>query len=376
VFVDLAEGNWCEGLTSYCADYHYKELESDAAAREYRRNMLKDYAAYVTDPSKDFPLTEFKSRHSGATRAVGYGKSMMVFHMADRAVGREAFLAGLQEVARTHMFSEAAWSDFLAAIGEAGGRDLDGFGDQWLTRVGAPVLGLEDVVFEMGKVTFVLTQDEPTYHLEVPVVVTGAAGDEEHLLKLDSAAEKFEIEMTGAKVLAVDPDCHLFRRLDPTEIEATISQVLGAEDPAFVMDGPDDSFLAAGTAFAGEFAEVEEPVVDIGGILPEGRSAVVLNPGAALLKALKPAELTVSGSTLFLGGKRYSLKEFDLVYAAAPEGGPTCLVVISDSPVRLESLARRVGHYGKYSWLLLPKGQGRVQRGNWAVGQSPLVARR
>ena len=28
VFVDPAEGNWCEGLTTWCADYHYKELES------------------------------------------------------------------------------------------------------------------------------------------------------------------------------------------------------------------------------------------------------------------------------------------------------------------------------------------------------------
>ena len=28
VFVDTDEGNWCEGLTVYCADYHYKELES------------------------------------------------------------------------------------------------------------------------------------------------------------------------------------------------------------------------------------------------------------------------------------------------------------------------------------------------------------
>jgi hypothetical protein len=51
-------------------------------------------------------------------------------------------------------------------------------------------------------------------------------------------------------------------------------------------------------------------------------------------------------------------------------------VVIADSAPRLESLARRVGHYGKYSWLLLPKGQGRVERGNWPVGDSPLTARR
>jgi hypothetical protein len=51
-------------------------------------------------------------------------------------------------------------------------------------------------------------------------------------------------------------------------------------------------------------------------------------------------------------------------------------VVLSDSVRRLEVLAGRIGHYGKYSWLLLPKGQGRVLRGNWPVGDSPLIARR
>ncbi|MDO9171746.1 MAG: M1 family aminopeptidase [bacterium] len=112
VFVDAAGGNWCEGLTVYCADYHYKELESPAAAREYRRTLLKDYAAYVRD-GRDLPLRDFRERHSGATRAVGYGKSMMVFHMIDEAIGRDAFLAALREVARTHLFREAAWDDFL-----------------------------------------------------------------------------------------------------------------------------------------------------------------------------------------------------------------------------------------------------------------------
>ena len=106
VFVDLAEGNWCEGLTVYCADYHYKELESPVAAREYRRNLLKDYAAYVRN-GNDFPLNEFESRHSGATRAVGYGKSMMVFHMVDRMIGREKFLAALR------------------VLGPGGGQDAD-----------------------------------------------------------------------------------------------------------------------------------------------------------------------------------------------------------------------------------------------------------
>ncbi len=81
VFVDYARGNWCEGLTAYLADHLYKEQQGQGA--EYRRDTLKKYRDFVKE-GRDFPLTEFRSRHSPATEAVGYGKALMTFHMARR----------------------------------------------------------------------------------------------------------------------------------------------------------------------------------------------------------------------------------------------------------------------------------------------------
>jgi len=372
VFVDPAEGNWCEGLTTWCADYHYKELEGAPAAREYRRNLLKDYAAYVDDPAKDFPLSAFRSRHSGATRAVGYGKSMMVFHMADRLIGRERFLAALRDVAAAHRFRAAAWSDFLGAFGLG-----DDFAAQWLTRTGAPSLALADVRFEAGAVSFRLRQGEPLYTLAVPVRVTGPGGAEtEHVVTLSGGEASFTLPVAGATRLAVDPDCHLFRRLDPAEIEPTISQVFGSDRHAFIVDAPKEPLAAAALAFARAFAESDTAVVSDGVWPADDRTAVVLNPGPALLARLTAPGLTVSGRTIFLEGRRFSLDAADLVYAAAdPERpGRTALVVLCGSPERLPGLADRVSHYGKYSWLILPAGQGRPERGNWAAGASPLLA--
>jgi aminopeptidase N len=377
VFVDMDEGNWCEGLTVYCADYHYKALESDDASREYRRTLLKNYAAYVKDPSQDFPLSEFMSRHSGATRAVGYGKSMMVFHMADRAIGRENFLAGLRQVAAEHHYTKASWSDFMTAFAEAGNRDLASFQEQWLTRTGAPVLTLDEVDFREDEVVFTLGQDEPTYTLEIPVVLTTATGTEEHVVVLDRPSRVFTIKTGGVVKLAVDPDCHLFRRLHSAEIEPTISQVLADDDPAFVIQGAAPDMTAAARKFAAEFSEKEEFPFQEDGALPNGgHASIVINPEDTLLKQIAPTNLVVSGTTLFLAGKRYSLKEYDLVFAAwdPDDSEVTDLVILSDSTHRLEALARRVGHYGKYSWLLLPVGQGKVLRGNWATGDSPLMA--
>ena len=89
-------------------------------------------------------------------------------------------------------------------------------------------------------------------------------------------------------------------------------------------------------------------------------------------------ELAIAGTTLVLEGKRYSLDQYDLVFTAPNphQADVTDLVVLCGSPERLAALGGRLGHYGKYSWLLLPAGQGRVLRGNWAVTASPLVAAR
>jgi hypothetical protein len=109
VRVDYQKGNWSEGLTTYVADYLYKERASVEEGREYRRKMLRDYATLVT-PGEDFPLRSFTSRDSPASRAVGYGKGAMVFHMARRLAGEDAFWKGMREVVREKMFREASWA--------------------------------------------------------------------------------------------------------------------------------------------------------------------------------------------------------------------------------------------------------------------------
>jgi len=379
VFVDAERGNWCEGLTSWCADYHYKELESAEAAREYRRNLLKDYEAYVgQDPGQDFPLTAFKSRHSGATRAVGYGKSMMVFHMLDTRLGRDHFLQALRTVYDGFRYQAATWDDFIGAMEVSGGVGLDQFAEQWLTRTGAPTLTLEHAERDGDQVRFTLTQAGPAYRLHVPVVATVPGGDVRAVVELDQAREAFTISAPGATQLAVDPDYDLFRHLHPAEVEPTLSRVLAAEAPDFVPPAGAGTVAADAVAgFAAGFTEDDEPSVLAGGAAPHaGVTAVLVNPPAEVLRGYLPRELQIVGDLVFIAGKRSSLKDSDLVFAAYRPGetGTTDLIVLTRDPSRLPGLGSRLGHYGKYSWLLLPAGGGRPERGNWAPAGNPLVS--
>ena len=113
VFVDYPTGNWCEGLTAYMADHLMKEQAGQAT--EYRRDTLKKYRDFVRD-GRDFPLTEFRSRHSAATEAVGYGKTLMGFHMLRRQLGDEAFKTALARFYREHRGSKAGFGDIRAQL--------------------------------------------------------------------------------------------------------------------------------------------------------------------------------------------------------------------------------------------------------------------
>ncbi len=382
VMVNPAEGNWCEGLTVWCADYHYKALESAEAARDYRHTLLKDYAAYVgRDPKLDFPLTEFKSRHSGATRAVGYGKSMMVWHMLSQELGHDTVLQGLRDVVSRFTYQEASWSDFFAAIAKVSGRDLSAFQDQWLTRPGAPTLTLEEPKRDGDAVTFTLSQGMPPYTLEVPVVVSTPQGDVRTTVTLAKARDSFRVKAPGATTLSVDPDFDLFRRLWPQEIDPTLAQVLAEPSPNFVLPF-DASQKAAAEGFAHAFTETDPPALITGGVPPQdidptgAVTSVLMNPRDDVLTAYLPDELKIAGDLVFIAGKRYSLKDYDLVFAArSPYHLPvTDLVIVTRTPDRLPRLGERLGHYGKYGWLLLPAASGQVLKGNWSTAASPLTA--
>jgi hypothetical protein len=359
----------------WCADYLYKLEESPEAAHQYRRNQLKDYAAYVGGhPEKDFPLVDFKARHSGATRAVGYGKSMAVWHMLEQEVGREAVIEALRAVYRDFRGRPAAWSDFFAAVERASGRDLAGFRAQWLERTGAPSLELADVARDGDAVSFTLRQSEPPYDLLVPVVARTPRDPVVEELRLTETEQRFTIEAPGALELSIDPENDLFRRLHSSEIEPTLSQVFAVDEHVFVPPATGGVIKLAAAQFAREFCECDEPALREDGQPAAAAVNVLINPDPAVLEPRLPAELRVHGNLAFLLGTRIKLEENDLVFAAASPGGGTDLVVLTTNAGRLQGLGSRLGHYGKYSWLAFPAGGGRVERGNWLPEGNPLVA--
>ncbi len=376
-------GNWCEGLTVYTADYLYKEREHEHEARQYRKNTLKDYTRYTAEDGMDFPLTEFVSRHNAATRAVGYGKSMFVWHMLEEKVGREAFRASLRRVIEGRQWSEATWTDFFrAAEVEAGlaEGDLDYLQEQWVGREGAPMLYVEDVEDLGERVAFTLRQEGGVWDLDVPVSLQHMHDSCMYCniktVKLDVAEKRFELpkqEFPG--ILEVDPLYKVFRRLHEEEMEATLSLILSDEEPLFVLQDDlgadlDESFRA----FAANWVEGEPNIVagDDAAARESSRTVIWLGKTPPPF-AETPEALQLTPFFTVFHGQRLEPATGSVVYSQKRGPGRGLMAVIASEGKQVGAIARKVPHYGKYSYLAFDNGKNCV-KGNWSAGKSPLVA--
>jgi aminopeptidase N len=394
VYIDFSRGNWCEGLTVYCADYHYKELEGEEAAAEYRRDTNRDYTNYVNS-GNDFALRDFRERHNPASRAVGYGKSMMTFHTIRRRMGDERFFAALKEIVKRFQWKNAGWEDLTAVFSESAGTDLSWVPEQYIDRAGAPFIELHNASMrtkaEDGSpiqgwvVTFELSQAEPLYTLDVPVHIDVGGEELVETVRLDQARQGYSLEISEHPyAISVDPDCQLFRRLHREEIPPVLSQIFGGPDQLIVLPtSGDESKLAAYAAVAealnrngaavvkkdnelGDDELTGTTLIIIGGAgenalaerwegsLPNGS---IVGPGGFVLEG----EERASGSLAAVACFRNPLNE---------ELGAVVLATTDADAVA--SLGSRLLHYGKYSYLAFEDGRN-IIKGTWRVETSPLI---
>ena len=241
VYVDYDSGNWAEGLTSYLADHLIKEQRGSGV--EYRRNTLQKYTDYVRHQD-DFPLTDFRSRHSARTEAVGYGKTLMLFHMLRRQIGDTAFKQGLQAFYRQQLFRPASFSDLQTSFSALAGEPLNDFFRQWVQRAGSPQLRVGKARVEPAGTHYRLIaeieqiQPDQAYTLKLPVAVHMDGPETAYQTDIDIRHRQQSISLklpARPTLLQVDPEFDVFRRLHRNEIPPAVSQAMGARQVTIVL---------------------------------------------------------------------------------------------------------------------------------------------
>lgn len=392
VYVDYARGNWAEGLTSYLADHLLKEQQNEGAV--FRRGVLQNYADFVSH-AKDFPLTEFRSRHSSSSEAIGYGKTQMLFHMLRRELGDETFVKALHQFYLKHKFQLADFGDVAAAFSAAADKDLREFFAQWVTRTGAPQLRLRDVTVVARGTDFEVrgvleqVQDSATYALNVPlsITLTGQDRAEERVVALRDKHVTFEFAVP-AQPLRVDVDAQfdLFRRLDRAEIPPALSQAFGAETALIVLPAQaDEALLAAYRRLADTWAGTQSrgiaTVLDRDlNELPTDRAVWLLgweNKFApALHTALRDYPVVFDDSGITITGNAFTKLNDAIVLTARHPTQPQHALawVATANATAVAGLANKLPHYRKYSYLAFTGDEPtNSAKGQWPVLGSPMT---
>ena len=192
VYVDPDDGNWCEGLTSFCTNYGRRVLEEGAeAGRRYRRGIINQVSL---DPTLDNgPVGEFGRLGRGIDRFVGYEKSAFVFMMLadvledgreDRPFEEWVIWEVLRSIASDHLGERIGWGEIQLAA-EAAKPDraagwLDPFFQRWVrdhdvpkttsTLTARPPQSIDRIVRNDGTEVFIDPQSR--HYRIVPISLT------------------------------------------------------------------------------------------------------------------------------------------------------------------------------------------------------------
>ncbi len=375
VYVDYDSGNWCEGLTAYLADHLIKE--GRGLGHEYRRDALNSYRSYVGAES-DFPLNEFRSRHSSATQAVGYGKSLMLWHMLRLKLGDEAFASGLRSFYRQFRFKRASFSDLRDSFAQASDQNLEAFFSQWVDRTGAPNLQMEvEPGAESIRVELQQNQRDPAYALDVPLAVTREGRDEAEWIHVSMQSSKQSVELSNVPTILrvdVDPEFDLFRHLHRDEIPPTLASVLGSEDVTIIVPHPAEDPLAAGwLALAKGWQADDDSIVVVDSRefadLPDDRDLWILGRNNNWAQFMSPA-LKRRG----VQGAPIGEDCFSFVVRNPRNPDRSIAWVGSGNAAALPGLGRKLPHYGKYSFLEFKGAEPTIHaKGQWSAASSPMV---
>jgi hypothetical protein len=381
VYPDYKTGNWSEGLTAYLADHLFKEMDSLGA--EYRKEMLLRYRNYVADGS-DFPLSEFTSRNSAASQAVGYGKTLMLWHMLRVQLGDELFIDGLRQFYQDYKFQRASFDDIATHFSAISNLDLAAFFKQWVNRTGSPELSVsvEEVNGNKARIMFAQIQAEDPYSLRVPVALYYEGSDVPEIYNID-LSQRLEGVMADnydqLQAVFVDPYFDVFRTLDRKETPATIGELFGAEEISFILPQNNRQHW---TQMAESFSTgVNAQILNAEDIaeLPQDKSVWILgrdNPFASQFfiasesygVAASPVAINIQGSDVVYKSRS------NVLIARHPANEELALGFIDvDQMIAMQGMIEKLPHYGKYSYLsFFGDEPSNDMKGIWSSLGSPM----
>ncbi len=365
VRVDQAQGNWCEGLTTYLADQAYAAEKGEGPV--FRRGEILKYLHYVRLDSA-LAVKEFHGGEPGddlaqqAARAVGYGKVAMIFRMLENKIGHERFVAGLRHLYQTMNGKVAGW-DSVAASFAQGDATLKPFFELWLSRRDLPKITAEKIDLEEKEgvltLSFTLHQanDKP-YALEVPLLILTGSGALRRVATTSVIDQAVTISLPqNPTALVIDPEYDLMRVLATTEVPPSWDWFNGADKKLAVVNS------------SAEYDRYQ-PLIE-----------QLEAQGAEIIAANEVTDDQLAANAVIFLGTSGPVPRSLFANPKYPAAGMTvdircnplnpdypAVLVSASSPAEVAAGLPKLRHYGKYGYLHFEKGRTLERK----IGQAAL----
>ncbi|KUI38862.1 aminopeptidase N [Mycobacterium sp. IS-1496] len=257
-FGDLVTMQWWDDLWLNESFATFASVLCQAESTEYTEawttfaNVEKSWA-YRQDqlPSTHPVAADIPDLHAVEVNFDGitYAKGASVLKQLVAYVGLESFLSGLRDYFRDHAFGNATFGDLLGALEKSSGRDLSGWGQQWLKTTGLNTLRADFDVDAEGRFTrFAVAQSGAAPgagETRVHRLAVGVYDDDPttgklvrvHREELDVEGESTDVPALqglsrGKLVLVNDDDLtYCASRLDPRSLQTVLTRIADIAEP-------------------------------------------------------------------------------------------------------------------------------------------------
>ena len=367
VYPDYRSGNWSEGLTTFMADYAYKERESNEAAREMRLGWLRDFAAL--QPGQDAPLTAFTSRTHGASKIVGYNKAAMFFFMLRDHLGETVFHRSIQGLWSAQRFKVTSWQQLQKMFEMISGQNLQPFFTQWLNRSGAPAITIsaaKSTPTDSGySLSITLKQSLPAYQLRVPIVIESQQGTQTHVLDMHQEQQTFTLTLPEKPLsVSLDPDLRLFRQLAPNEAPPILREVM--------VNSATQTILLSDTAEVRKIAEILASKLQDRVPRFIAASQQLSETPTLIIGLQQDVDAWLTARNLPPRPDEISGKGTAQAWTLARADGASLAIISAKDAASLEALIRPLPHYGRQSYITFD-GRQAIEKGIWPMQVQQVV---